>query len=163
MLDADGPWGDWRRAPAAAGATGRTLQALEQRLRSDLATYGTGADRFGLIHADMRLANLLVEGDAVTVIDFDDCGYGWFLYDLAAALSFIETSPQAPHLKARWLQGYRAIRRLSDEDLAMVEAMILLRRMALLAWIGSHGETELARSHADRFAAETAMLAQGYL
>jgi len=37
-----------------------------------LARFGSGAARFGLIHADMRLANLLVDGDDVCVIDFDD-------------------------------------------------------------------------------------------
>ena len=45
----------------------------------------------------------------------------------------------------------------------MVDTMILLRRMALLAWIGSHAETGLARSHAESFAADTARLAKRYL
>ncbi len=39
----------------------------------------------------MRLANLLIDGDRVTLIDFDDCGFGWFMYDFAAAISFFET------------------------------------------------------------------------
>ena len=41
--------------------------------------------------------------------------------------------------------------------------MVLLRRMALLAWIGSHGETDLARSQADHFAEGTAQLGAAYL
>lgn len=163
MLDPGGLWGDWRRAPHVEGAVRETLERLDDSLRSRLAVYGTGADRFGLIHADMRLANLLVDDGAVTLIDFDDCGFGWFVYDLAASLSFIETSPLLPELKRSWIEGYTAIRPLTLADLSMIDVMILLRRMALLAWIGSHAETELARQHRDRFAGDTVRLARDWL
>ena len=141
----------------------RRLTALDLRLRADLAVYGEGRDRFGLIHADMRLANLLVDGAGVTLIDFDDCGFSWFLYDFAAAISFFEDSSKIPELQRRWLGGYEGIRPLTPEDRAMIDAMVLLRRMALLAWIGSHHETDLAKAHAERFAAVTAQLAAPYL
>ena len=163
ILDAGGLWGDWRRAPGVAGPVRQGLAALEARLRVDLGAYGTAPDRFGLIHADMRLANVLVGGAAPRVIDFDDCGFGWFVYDLAAALSFYEHRPEAAAWRAAWLAGYRRERALAERDLAMVEPMILLRRMALLAWIGSHGETPLAQIHAPSFATDTLRLAEPYL
>lgn len=163
ILDADGLWGDWRIAPHVGGETLRTLELLDAELRARLGAYGTGTDRFGLIHADMRLANLLVDGEAVSLIDFDDCGFGWFVYDLAASLSFLETSPDVPALRRSWIEGYTAIRPLSEEDLGMIDAMSLLRRMALLAWIGSHGETLLAAEHREHFARDTARLAEVWL
>ncbi|SFZ82239.1 Ser/Thr protein kinase RdoA involved in Cpx stress response, MazF antagonist [Devosia enhydra] len=162
VLDAGGLWGDWRAAPHV-GTVRATLDAVDHRLRRDLAAYGTGPDRFGLIHADMRLANLLVAPGRTTLIDFDDCGFCWFVYDFAAAISFIETSPQVPALKAAWLRGYARHRRLGPVDLAALDTMVLLRRMALLAWIGSHAETDLARSQADHFAQGTAQLGVAYL
>ena len=162
MLSPDGLWGDWRRAPGL-GPVRDMLDAVEARLVETLSDYGTGADRFGLVHADMRLANLLADGERLRLLDFDDCGFGWFLYDLAAALSFIETDPAVPALQQAWLEGYRQIRELSAEDIAMVPAMILLRRMVLLAWIGSHAETDLARSQAPHFAAGTAELGRRWL
>lgn len=163
ILDASGLWGDWRRAPHVEGRVAATLAALDLRLRADLTHYGEGRDRFGLIHADMRLANLLVDGDRVTLIDFDDCGFCWFLYDFAAAISFFEDSASIPALRGRWLTSYEAIRPLTSEDRAMIETMVLLRRMALLAWIGSHSETALAQSHERDFARITADLAVRYL
>ena len=163
ILDPEGLWGDWRRAPHVEGKARRTLDELDRRLRLALAEFGTAPGRFGLIHADMRLANVLVAGSKVTLIDFDDCGFGWYLYDLAASLSFIETGPQASPLRQSWLEGYTAVRTLASEDLAMIEPMILLRRMALLAWIGSHSETELAAAHRERFAGDTAALAQAWM
>lgn len=163
ILDADGLWGDWRRAPNLTAAGRQTLAALDERLRVVLAAYGTGRDRFGLIHADMRLANLLVAPHRTTLIDFDDCGFGWFLYDLAASLSFLETTRLVPALRESWLAGYTEVRPLRPEDLTIIDAMILLRRMALLAWIGSHGETALAQEHAPRFATDTVRLAAEWL
>ena len=111
----------------------------------------------------MRLGNLLVDGKNVTLIDFDDCGFCWFAYDFAAAISFHETNPAIPALKAAWIEGYTAVRGLTAEDLAVLDAMVMLRRMALLAWIGSHAETRLAQTHMPGFADGTAELAERYL
>lgn len=163
ILDADGLWGDWRVAPGVDASIRPVLDQLEAVLRQRLGDYGTVPDRFGLIHADMRLGNLLVDGERVTLIDFDDCGFCWFTYDFAAAISFHETSPTIPALRAAWLDGYRRIRSLTEEDIASLDTMVMLRRMALLAWIGSHAETGLARTHMTGFAAGTAALAERYL
>lgn len=163
ILDADGLWGDWRIAPGMTTEIRTVLDRLDGSLRQQLANYGSAPDRFGLIHADMRLGNLLVDGDDVTLIDFDDSGFCWFAYDFAAAISFHETHPAMPALKAAWLDGYRPIRDLSPADIAAMDTMVLLRRMALLAWIGSHNETRLAQTHAPGFALGTAQLAERYM
>ena len=84
----------------------RTAQQLERQTHA----YGADPDRFGLIHCDMRLANLLVEGNRLGVIDFDDCGLSWFPYDFAAAVSFIETEPYLGDLMAAWLTAIAKFR-----------------------------------------------------
>jgi Ser/Thr protein kinase RdoA (MazF antagonist) len=163
ILDSDGLWGDWRIAPGVNESNRPILDRLDSALWLRLGAYGTGPDRYGLIHADMRLGNLLVDGAKVTLIDFDDCGFCWFAYDFAAAISFHETSPAVPALKAAWLDGYQSVRKLDAEDIAVIDAMVMLRRMALLAWIGSHAETRLAQQHMPGFADGTAQLAERYL
>ena len=163
ILDADGPWGDWRAAPGVTSSNRAVLDRLDAALWRRLAEYGTSADRYGLIHADMRLGNVLVDGEMVHLIDFDDCGFCWFAYDFAASISFHETDPAIPALKASWLEGYQAIRPLQPEDIAAIDSMVMLRRMALLAWIGSHSETKLAQQHMRGFADVTAQLAERYL
>src|SRR5262249_60354112 len=80
---------------------------LDDTLRARLAAFGPGWDRYGLVHADTRLANLLVDGDAVSVIDFDDSGFSWFLYDVGTSVSFFEHQPHVPALVDAWLSGYR--------------------------------------------------------
>jgi Ser/Thr protein kinase RdoA (MazF antagonist) len=163
ILDANGLWGDWRTAPGVNAANRQILDRLDARLWQRLAEYGTAPDRFGLIHADMRLGNLLVDSEQLHLIDFDDCGFCWFTYDFAAAISFHETNPAIPALKAAWLEGYQATRPLNEADIEAIDSMVMLRRMALLAWIGSHSETRLAQSHMRGFADGTAQLAERYL
>jgi Ser/Thr protein kinase RdoA (MazF antagonist) len=163
ILDPDGLWGNWRIAPGVTDSIRLTLNRAQDLLRRRLADYGCGPDRYGLIHADMRLGNLLVDGEQVSLIDFDDCGLCWFGYDFAAAISFHETHADVPALRASWLEAYQAVRHLSAEDVDMLDSMVLLRRMALLAWIGSHADTSLAQAHMKGFAAGTADLAERYL
>ncbi|MBB96089.1 MAG: aminoglycoside phosphotransferase [Rhodobacteraceae bacterium] len=157
-------WGDWR---AALGLTedGRVvLERLADTLRVRLEAYGQGPDRFGLVHADLRLANLLVDGDRLGVIDFDDCGTSWFAYDFAAAISFLETEPYIPDLQAAWLRGYRTVAPFAPEHEAMLPTFILFRRLLLTAWIASHAETETAAwAGMEAFTEGTIRLAETYL
>ena len=81
----------------------------------------------------MRLANLLVDGSAVKVIDFDDCGFGWLLYDCATTVSFFEHKPEVPNLLGAWVRGYRKIRELPADEEAEIPTFIMLRRLVLLA------------------------------
>ena len=156
-------WGNWRDAPHVDAAVRLVLEGAERRIRTRLTAYGKGRDKYGLIHADMRLANLLIDGGSTRLIDYDDCGFGWFMYDFAAAISFIETDPAIPALKAAWLRGYRGIRALSAADEGEIDTFIMLRRMALLAWIGSHAEAPEPQAMAPHFAAATAHLAERWL
>ena len=140
------------------------LTRLDDTIRRRLERYGKGADRFGLTHADLRIANLLVDGDRTIVIDFDDCGLAWFMYDWATAVSFIEDHPQVPELQAAWVEGYRSVAPLSAEDEAELATFVMLRRLLLVAWIGSHHTfaTEAAELGAG-FTAGTCELAESYL
>src|SRR5690606_31533543 len=139
------------------------LGRLDDELRARLARYGTTPDRYGLIHADLRLANLLVDGPDLAVIDFDDCGFGWYMYDLAAALSFIEHDPRVPELIDAWLTGYRTLADLPAEDEAEIWTFILFRRLLLVAWIGSHPAADAARELGAPYTTGTCDLAERYL
>lgn len=156
-------WGDWRDAQGLDAEGKIILERTAELLRKKLEAYGRSEDRFGLIHADMRIANLLVEGDRLSVIDFDDCGFSWFLYDFAAAISFIEHEPCIPDLLRAWIAGYRREAPLSDEDCAIIPVFIMLRRLLLTAWIASHSETPTAAAMGPAYTAGTVRLARDFL
>jgi Ser/Thr protein kinase RdoA (MazF antagonist) len=164
ILGSEPHWGDWRQAPGLNAMDRTMLERASAALARDLQAYGTGPDVFGLFHADLRLANLMVDDQGLTAIDFDDCGFGWWVYDLASAVSFIETDPRLPDLIARWCEGYGRIANLRAEDHAMIPAMILLRRMLLTAWLATRADSDTGRAlGGPAFTAGTLVLANSYL
>ena len=148
-----------RRPRRDARCSGR----LDTTLRSRLARFGSEPHRYGLVHADLRLANLLEDGEQRYVIDFDDCGLSWFLYDFGAAVSFFEHDPRVPELTDAWVRGYRSVRDLPAEDEAEIPTFVMMRRLLLVAWIGSHSGTDLARSMGADYTAGSCDLAEAYL
>lgn len=156
-------WGRWQDSPGMTPAKKSLLTRLVKTLRPRIEALGESRSRFGLVHADLRAANLLVHGGEVAVIDFDDCGFSWFIYDLAAALSFIETHPDVPACVEAWLAAYQQIRPLSRAEIASIPSFILLRRLLLLAWVGSHADSEQAKAVSPHFADDTCHLAEEYL
>ena len=162
-LGAHGHWGRWQdgmgMGPEELQVLGRCADLVQARLRA----FGQGPERFGLVHADMRLANLLVNGDDVTVIDFDDCGLSWYLYDLGSSLSFIEHEPYVPELMDAWVRGYRQVASLPAADEAELPTFVMLRRLLLVAWIGSHAATETAQAMGPEYTITSCRLAEEYL
>jgi Ser/Thr protein kinase RdoA (MazF antagonist) len=156
-------WGPWQSGlgltPEGTAVIGRASATIRQRL----AAFGQSPDRFGLVHADMRLANLLVDGDTMHVIDFDDCGLSWHLYDFAAAITLHEHDPIVPALQASWIEGYREAAPLPDDHVAMLPTFIMARRILVMAWMASHGETPTARAAGPTYTATTVELAEAYL
>ncbi|HEX5142681.1 MAG TPA: phosphotransferase [Mycobacterium sp.] len=164
ILGPDARWGNWRDAPALDAREQATIERAVDAITARLTEFGTGADRFGLVHADLRLANLMVgpEGD-ITVIDFDDCGWSWHLADLGAVVSWIEDTPAAERIIADWLAGYLAVRPLPAEHLALIPTFVMLRRIQLTAWTASHSDADAAIAVGPGFVRGTAQLAQRYL
>ena len=156
-------WGNWRDAPQVTSKVEEILEQVENLVKKRLEIFGKNCNRFGLIHSDMRIANLIVDHQRTWIIDFDDCGFGWYLYDFAASISFMENDPRIPELKQCWLEGYTKVRALETVEIEEIDTMVMLRRLALLAWIGSHIEAPEPKELADGFAKTTAELGEKYL
>ena len=159
-------WGDWRVFVGFTPQEKELLERAERRIRAAMAAYGKPRERFGLIHADMRLANLLVEGDILKLLDFDDCAYSWHLFDLAASLSFIEARPDVPDLIAVWLDGYRAastVHPLEEVDMAVIPSLIMMRRLQLTAWLATRHDSDPVPALLFTWKQDTLALAARYL
>ena len=85
----------------------------------------------GLIHADLHLGNAVFHRGEVKLIDFDDCGHGPRVYELAVALWELREEPFYPSYRDALLEGYRAHR---DIDVTHLDDFIALRQVAFDLW-----------------------------
>lgn len=98
------------------------FEALEQK---------TDERDYGLVHADLVPANVLVEGDALKLIDFDDGGFGFRLFDVATALLKHETADDYPQLQNALIRGYRSVAEL---DVSELDLFLALRAVTYVGW-----------------------------
>jgi len=116
-------WGRFWDHPAATPDQRMVLIRARDLLRERL----TGQDT-GLIHADLLRENVLVNGRSVSLIDFDDSGFGFRLYDLGTALIQTVYHAEQPEIRAALMAGY------GTSDLQMVETFTLARTLASVGW-----------------------------
>jgi Ser/Thr protein kinase RdoA (MazF antagonist) len=93
----------------------------------------TGA--FGLIHGDLHYENFLFHRGEARAIDFDDCGWGFHLYDLAVTLSELENRARYDELRDALLEAHAQVRRLPEDHAIHLSALFVLRRMQILLWV----------------------------
>lgn len=125
MVYGDTPAEDcWDLLPAEVRAR---FAAVGERMTDIIA----GSDDAGLIHADLHLGNALFHRGAVKLIDFDDCGTGPRLYDVAVALWELRDRQDYPEYRDALLSGYRTRRRV---DIKHLDDFIALRQVAFDLW-----------------------------
>lgn len=156
-------WGRWQDGIGIGTEEIALVTDVVGLICQRLDSFGSGPHRFGLVHADLRLANLLVDGEQINLIDFDDCGFSWFLYDFGTAVSFIEDDPRLPEWQRAWVAGYREVADLSEADEEMLATFVMLRRLMLVAWMGSHSHSRECQVKGPSYAAGTCELARRYL
>ncbi len=162
MVGTKGLFGDWRKCGELSPGESRFLEKICFRIRERLWEYGRTDDNYGLIHSDLRAANLLKDEDTMQVIDFDDCGFGWHMYDLAASVSFLEAHPLVTDWIQAWMEGYRTVGVLGGRDIRQIPVFIMARRLQLLAWVTSHQDSDPVKELYGGFAAGTVELARKF-
>lgn len=139
------------------------LDRAREGIRGALAAFGQTPDRYGLTHGDFLPENLLREGDKLRIIDFDDCGFGWHVMDIATSMMFLLGEPQYDDAFAGFVGGYRSVRALPDEHLEMLPVFLLTRAMTYVGWVGSRPDAAIAREKGHIVVGAALMLAEGFL
>ena len=117
------------------------FEAVAEKVGDVMQQLGQGANVFGLIHADAHLDNVLFDGQQARLIDFDDCGFGYRIYDIAVALWELRHRDDYPTFKDAVVRGYSEHRPLPAEQMEHLDAFIAAREVAFGLWLVGMAET----------------------
>ncbi|MBZ0280060.1 MAG: phosphotransferase [Anaerolineae bacterium] len=159
-LDADGLFGASAQYDPGDGAgifsaaQKAVFADVEIRVRGVMESLGQSPEQFGLIHGDFIAKNMLFNQQGVGAIDFDNCGWGYYLYDLAPALLQFSIEPRYPELRKAFLEGYGAVRSLSDTDSHALEGFLAARQVASCRWLAGNLHNPDVRARAPELIAK---------
>ncbi len=111
-------------------------------VRAQLTEFGQTDRNYGLIHADFLPENVMIDGDNLQLIDFDDAGYGWYMFELATSLFVHLGEPHFDEVLGAYIEGYRSERELRDEDLEYLPFFVMARLFTYLGWMHTRELTD---------------------
>lgn len=121
-------WGRFWEHPVAAPDQRATLIRARAYLRGKLMSHAAAGATLAPIHADLLRENVLVNGHSLWLIDFDDSGIGFPLFDLGTVLSQNLYEPEYTAIRDALMEGY------GTADREMVEVFTLARTCASVGW-----------------------------
>jgi Ser/Thr protein kinase RdoA (MazF antagonist) len=110
------------------------FQIVSQEARAVMEALGKGSDAYGLIHGDMYLENVLFKDGEVVPIDFEDCGFGYWLSDIAVALSQKPWTEEWYWQRSAFLEGYAQVRTLPESQLRHLDLFVAVDSAIAVLW-----------------------------
>ncbi|MDE2890081.1 MAG: phosphotransferase [Gemmatimonadota bacterium] len=141
---------DPARRAAVDRAESITRRAMEQ--------LGEAPSVFGLIHGDLHQMNYVFLKGEARALDFDDCGWGYYLGDMCATLGPLVSRKDFPSLRAAFLHGYRVVRPLDAGHERMLTSFLIADRLKIAVWMAGRldnpglrdGVAEFVRDRVDQ-------------
>ena len=120
-------------------------------------------NKTGLIHADLHFGNFFLKDGKISPIDFDDCGYGFHMYDLAVTMTSLEnsivkkiiTKKEFDHTKDVLLNSYNSFYPLTEDDLKIIDDLKLARRFLGTQWLNLRADNPNLKKRSVPYARET--------
>ena len=140
----DSPWWtQYWKMPEMSQEQSKTIIAARDRLRTILLEQGVSSQTYGIIHGDLLPQNILVHDSVLSPIDFDDCAFGYHLYDISVALINVSAETNFPEILDSFICEYRKHRDFSDQMLQTLPLFILIRQFMSIGWFNSRVPTAL--------------------
>ena len=101
------------------------FEAVSRKVKQVMDTWGKGPDVYGLIHADIGMgANVLFWDGEARLIDFDDSGFGYYIFDLSIVLEDSQDHQIRPQFRDALLDGYTRARSLPEDQIRNLDLFL---------------------------------------
>ena len=138
-------WGRFWEAQNATTREREKLSLIRNNITESLSKLPKDINSFGMIHADLHSQNVLIQGKSLSVIDFDDSGFGWYGFDLAVAiwdrLDFTATGCHFDIAYKSLIRGYLEERPNAKDIIETIPTFLLMRTLMLIRWIEDRPES----------------------
>lgn len=131
------------------------FQTVAEHVHIAMETLGNDTNVYGLIHADLGVdANLIFLGHEPRAIDFDECGLGYWIYDLAVALEHCREERDYMRYRNAFLRSYSENRSISQEQIGLLDLFMAALDVHIGLWANAvawlHPERKDIRYRSDR-------------
>ena len=138
-------WGRFWEAQNATTREREKLSLIRNNITEILSKLPMDINSFGMIHADLHSQNVLIQGKSLSVIDFDDSGFGWYGFDLAVAiwdrLDFTATGCHFDIAYKSLIRGYLEERPNTKDIIETIPTFLLMRTLMIIRWIEDRPES----------------------
>lgn len=121
------------------------FRAASAEVRVTMDALGKGRDAFGMVHGDMYQENILFKGDRVIPIDFEDCGFGYWLTDIAIALEKNPWTETWFRSRDAFLSGYNRVHPLPDSQMKALDTFLAADYATSVLWATAFMRDDPAR------------------
>ncbi len=156
-------WGRFWENSGLSSADTSLMHDVREAAREDLERFFQSGADVGLIHADPLLDNILLSESGPVIIDYDDSGYGFRMYDLAVASYRRIDEPGVGRHSECLVSGYREHRELPDEHWETLPLFHLLRSLACLGWVEPRQDLQGSRERLHRYLETARVESRRYL
>ncbi|NJK27354.1 MAG: phosphotransferase [Coleofasciculaceae cyanobacterium SM2_3_26] len=157
----EGPCWDWNRifkpflnpenAKWFTTAQLDIFKRVGELVAATMTTLGKGSEVYGLIHSDVHFDNCVFHQGEIGVFDFAECGFGYFLTDMAVTVDELEWEPNEKTIafKAAYLDGYRSVRHFPAEMEKHLPIFVAARVAESATWFLEWSEAERCKYRDD--------------
>ncbi len=138
------------------------MKAVVGRVSSVFRTLGVNDYQFGIVHGDLLLPNVIF-GETLGILDFEYCGWGYYLYDLTPLLWQLKPEPNYEALKQALWKGYSHVRPKVGMYQQMLEPLIAGRQVASMRWVALNQRNPHISPNATRIIAQRTEELKGFL
>jgi Ser/Thr protein kinase RdoA (MazF antagonist) len=110
------------------------FKEISQEAKQVMRALGKDSDAYGLIHADLYPENVLYKAGNAYPIDFEDCGYGYWMWDIAVALCKWAWGQDWKRMSDAFREGYRQVRSLPEAQWAQLDLFVATQFATMLLW-----------------------------
>lgn len=110
------------------------FQVVSQEAKRVTESLGRGPDAYGLIHADLYPENVLFKAGKAYPIDFEDCGYGYWMWDIAIALCQWTWGDNWEQMRDAFRDGYTQVHTLPDAQWSQLALFVATQFATMVLW-----------------------------